>query len=106
MPRAAVNEASTRPQEPKYLRGYVGLRSHGRVNNFVWLEPKRTKSVVHIGFRISTAGEWNDRFEEAGLRVHSHRKRRVRVTVTVEEFGEHRDLIRTAIVDTIREHGA
>jgi hypothetical protein len=76
------------------------------VKNFVWLEPKPTKKIVHVGFLNGNAGQWKDRFEEAGVPVKSPNKRRVWISVTPDGFKTHEDLIREAIVDTIQEFGA
>ncbi|MCK4874115.1 MAG: hypothetical protein KAS72_15435 [Phycisphaerales bacterium] len=101
---AMINEASKQPQEFNYLRGYIGLRSNGVVRNIMTLSPKRTKKFVHIGFHHPEAGSWHDRFEEAGVPSRKGRNgRRFRVSVTPEEFASHQDLIREAIVETVKE---
>lgn len=102
-----INEVSTQPQELNYQRHYLGLRSNGVVRNMVWLSPKPTKKLVHIGFRNSEAKAWHDRFEEAGVPVRSGRKgRRFRVSVSPDEFTDHKDLIREAVNDTVKEFEA
>ena len=101
---AMINEASKQPQEFNYLRRYMGLRSNGVVRNIMYLSPKPTKKFVHIGFRHPEASSWHDRFEEAGVPGWKGRKgRRFRVSVTPQEFASHEDLIREAIVDTVKE---
>ena len=101
---AMINEECKQPQELNYLRGYMGLRSNGVVRNMMWLSPKPTKKFVHIGFRHPEASAWHDRFEEAGVPGWKGRKgRRFRVSVTPEEFAAHKDLIREAIVATVKE---
>jgi len=101
-----INEATKTPQEFNYLRGHIGLQSNGVVKNFVWLGPRPTKRIVHIGFLNANAAQWKDRFEEAGVPVQSRHKRRFRVTVTPDELKTHEDLIREAIVETIQEFDA
>lgn len=101
-----INEAARSPQEFKYLRGYIGLRSGGVVKNFVWLSPKPTKKFVHVGFLNANAEQWKDRFEEAGVPVKSRHRRRFRISVTPEDFKTHQDLIRQAIVETVKEYDA
>lgn len=87
-----------------FLRRYIGLRSNGVVNNFVYMAPKRTKNIVHIGLRLSNADEWRDRFEEAGVPARSQRKRRVTVTVSPDEYAQHRALIAQAIADAVQQN--
>ena len=103
---AIINESSQTPQELNYLRGYIGLRSNGVVKNYVYIAPTKTRKFSHIGFRNDNAKEWNERFEEAGVTSVSRRKSRFKITVTPQEFKEHRDLIKEAIDETIKEHGA
>jgi hypothetical protein len=101
-----INQTARTPQELNYLRGYIGLQSNGVVKNFVWLAPKPTKKIIHIGFLNTIAGEWKQRFEEAGVPVSSRHKRRFRVSVTPEEFQVQQELIREAIVETVKESDA
>lgn len=102
-----INQASKQPQEFNYLRGYMGLRSNGVVRNTMWLSPKPTKNLLHLGFRHADASTWFDRFEEAGVPGWKGRNgRRFRISVTPTEFAEHRDLIREAVVDAFRESEA
>lgn len=100
-----INEAGRTPQEFNYLRGYMGLKSNNVVRNVLWLSPKPTKKIVHIGFRSTNASSWKDRFEEAGIPVPGHRKTKFRISVTREDFDLHRDLIREAIVEAVKEFG-
>lgn len=101
---AMINEASKQPQEFNYLRGYMGLRSNGVVRNFISLSPKPTKKFVHISFLHPEANSWHDRFVEAGVPGWKGRKgRRFRVSMTSEEFVSHEDLMREAIVSTVKE---
>ncbi|MCZ6493085.1 MAG: hypothetical protein O6933_03300 [Planctomycetota bacterium] len=101
---AMINEAARQPQELNYLRRYMGLRSHGVVKNFVSLSPKPTKKIVHVAFLNSNGSSWSDRFEEASVPVRTGRGgRRFRISVTPKEFTRHQDLIREAIVDTVKE---
>lgn len=95
-----INEAARTPQEFNYLQHYIGLRANGVVKNFVWLSPKPTKKIMHIGFLNQNAEHWKDRFEEAGVPVQSRRKKRFKLSVTHEDFEKHRDVIREAIEDT------
>ena len=101
---AMINEASEKPQELNYLRGYLGLRSNGVVRNIISLSPKRTKKFVHIGFLHPEANSWHDRFEKDGVPGRKGRSgRRFRISVTPEEFASHQDLIREAIAETVKE---
>lgn len=101
-----VNEAARSQQEFNYLQHYFGLRSNGVVKNFVTFSPKPTKKFVHIRFRNAEAGKWKDRFEEVGVPVRTHRKRVFWVSMTQNHFKEHRDLIRQAIEETVKEFDA
>lgn len=98
-----INEVGRTKHQFNYLRRYIGLRSNGVVKNIVRLSPKRTKKLVHISFRSANAGSWKDRLEAAGVPVPGHTRTRVRISVTQESFGQHRDLIREAITETVRE---
>ncbi len=98
-----INNAASSPKEFNYLRGYLGLRSNGLVKNFISFHPKRTKNFIHIVFRNENAATWKDSFEEAGVRVQSRHKGRVRITVTPSEFKEHADIIQKAIIDTVNK---
>ncbi len=104
--REMINATAKVPQELNFLRGYVGLRGHGVVRNFVSMSPKRTKQIVHVRFHNERAAEWKDRFDAAGVPAEARRKDRLRVTVTPDEFAEHRDLIREVVAETVKEQGA
>ena len=98
-----INGAAGTKRELNYLRGYIGLQSNGVVNNFVHMGPKPTKHFTHIYFRNSNGDQWIQRFEEAGVPVASKKKGRFRISVTAEQFAEHQDVIREAIVETVKE---
>lgn len=100
---AMINTHATHPQEFNYLRGYIGLQSNGLVKNFVSLAPKRTKNFVHIWIRNANAFAWKDRFEEAGVPVRSHGKRRFRVTMSPKDFEHHKDNLDEVLLETARE---
>ncbi len=103
---AMINSTASSPQELNYLRGYIGLRSNGVVRNFIYLAPKRTKRFTHISFNNSNSEKWKGKFEEVGVPVSSKRKGRFRVSVTPDEFGEHKALICQAIEETVKEFEA
>jgi hypothetical protein len=98
-----INGAGEKQRQLNYLKGYIGLRSNGVVRNFIALHPRRTKRLIHIGFRNSKAAQWKDRFEEAGMQARSHHKDRFRLSVTPGDFKEHQDLIQEAILETAKE---
>jgi hypothetical protein len=103
---AMANAAAHVPQELNYMRHYIGLRANGVVKNFLWFSPRPTKKFVHVGFHHPDAEKWKGRFEEAGVPIHKHDKRRLQISVNTEEFKEHQDVIREAIVDTVRQYDA
>lgn len=100
---AMIKSSAITPHEFNYLRGYIGLQSHGVVNNFIHMAPKRTKNLTHIIFRNTAARKWSERFEEAGIPATSKRSNRVRVSVNPQEFEKHKALIREAIEETVKE---
>ncbi len=100
-----INSAGRAGRELNYLRGYVGLRLNGIVQNVVWLAPKPSKKVVHISFRSERAADWGQRFEAAGVPVNV-RRTRVRVTVTPDEFRQSEALIREAVSAIVKEFDA
>lgn len=91
--------------ELNYLRRYIGLRSGGVVKNVLYLSPKHTKNLVNVGFRVSGAGEWKTRFEEAGVPVQSKRKNRFQLKLTPDDFAENQSLIDEAIAAAVSEAG-
>jgi hypothetical protein len=101
-----VNEVAQTPQELNYLRGYIGLRGNGVVKNFVWFSPKPTKKFVHVGFLNDKAADWKTRFEAAAVPIQSSHKRRLRLTLTADDFAKHKDLIREVVAETVKEHEA
>jgi hypothetical protein len=101
-----VNEFSRTPKELNYLRGYIGLKSSGVVRNFIYVSPKPTKKIVHISFVTENGSDWRDRFAQAGAVVGGKRKGRYRVSVDPQTFAKHKDLIRQAVEETVKEHGA
>lgn len=101
-----INSIATTPQELNYLQGYIGLSSNGVVRNFIHFAPKRTKKFTHIVFRNPDSEQWQGRFEEAGVPVMTKRKGRFRVSVRPDEFDEHKDLIRQAVEETVKEFEA
>lgn len=99
-----INESGSIKHEFNYLRGYIGLRStHGVVNNFIHMEPKRTKHFTHIIFRNSNADTWVDKFAKIDIPVARRRNHVFRISVTPDQFTEHTDVIREAIVETVKE---
>ena len=100
-----INEFASRPQEMNFLRQYIGLRSNGVVKNFVYMSPKRTKRLVHLSFRNESSDDWKSRFEEAGVPVQSRRKGKFKISIGPRDLATHRDLVREAIADTVRELG-
>jgi hypothetical protein len=103
---AMINNSASLPQELNYLRGYMGLRSSGVVRNFIYFAPKRTKRFTHVSFSNSNSEKWREKFEEAGVPVMSKRKGRFRISVTPDEFKEHKDLILQAVTETVKEFEA
>ena len=102
-----INAVSEQRQEFNYLRGYMGLKSNGVVRNIISMSPKPTKKIVHIRFHHPESEAWHDRFEEAGVPGGKGRKgKQFRVSVTPKEFESHEDLIREAIVDTVKQSTA
>lgn len=101
-----INGTASSPQELNYLRGYIGLRSNGVVRNFIYLAPKRTKKFTHIAFSNSNSEKWKEKFEEAGIPVTAKRKGRFRISVTPDEFTEHKDLVCEAVKETVKEFEA
>jgi hypothetical protein len=101
-----INGTATVPQELNYLRGYIGLSSNGVVRNFIYFAPKPMRRYTHISFSNSNAEQWKEQFEEAGVPVTSKRKGRFRISVTADEFNEHKELLRKAIEETVKEYEA
>ena len=58
----------------------------------------------HIIFRNSNAEQWQERFEEAGVLVTAKRKGRFKVSVTPDEFTQHKELLQQAIEETVKEY--
>ena len=98
-----INGSTNTPQELNYLRGYIGLRSNGVVRNFVHFSPKRTKKFTHVIFANSNSEQWVERFEEAGVNIASKRKGRFRISINPAEFEEHKELIKEALEETVKE---
>jgi len=98
-----VNAATTSTHELNYMRGYIGLRCDGVVDNFVSFSPKRTKNFVHVWVHIADAGRWKDLFEQAGLPAISRHRRRLKLTVSPAEFEKHEKLIREVIGAAAKE---
>jgi hypothetical protein len=103
---AMINNSASSPQELNYMRRYMGLRSNGVVRNFMSLAPKPTKRFTHVSFSNSNSDKWKEKFEEAGVPVTSKRKGRFRISVTPDEFNEHKDLICQAVTETVKEFEA
>jgi len=98
-----INSVASVTQELNYLRGYIGLSSNGVVRNFIYLSPKPTKHFAHVSFSNSNADQWKEQFEEAGVPVTSKRKGRFRISVTPDEFAQHKELIQKAIEQTVKQ---
>ncbi len=99
-----INGITSVPQQFNYLRGYFGLCSNGVVRNFIHFAPRRSKHFTHIIFSNSNADKWRERFEEVGVPASSKRKTRFKISVTPDEFAKHKDLIREAIEETVKEY--
>ncbi len=102
---AIINTHAKNPQEFNYLRGYMGLRSNGVVRNVLYVSPKPTKNYVTVGVRTRAADDWKNRFEEAGVPVHSKRKNRFWLKLSREDFDQHRALIDEAVKHAVDEAG-
>ena len=100
---AMINAVASVGQEMNYLRGYIGLSSNGVVRNFIHFSPKPTKKFTHVIFSNSNSEHWKERFEEVGLTVASKRKGRLRLCVSPAEFEEHKELIKEAVTETVKE---
>ena len=98
-----INAHASAKQEFSYLRGYIGLQSNGVVNNFITMAPKPTKKFAHFWFRNANTGQWKEKFDEVGIPASSKRKVRLRISVTPDEFAEHKGLIEALIVETVKE---
>jgi hypothetical protein len=101
-----INSQSSAPQEMNYLRGYMGLRSNGVVNNFMTMAPKPTKNSINMWVRNTNAAQWKEKFEREGVPVKLGRKDRLRVSLTPTEFDENKMLIQDLITGTVKESGA
>jgi hypothetical protein len=101
-----IPQSSTAPQELNYLRGYIGLRANGVVNNFINFAPKPMKRIVHVRFRNSNAAQWKDRFDQVGIPAVAKRKGHLQISVTPEEFNEQKLLIGELVSETVKEFEA
>lgn len=100
-----VRKHASGPVELNYLRGYMGLRSNGVVRNVIYMSPKRTKNYVNVGFRVEDAGEWKDKFEEAGIPIQSKRKTRFTIKLTPDDYAAHTSLVDGAIKAAVLSAG-
>lgn len=101
-----INAVTSRQYEMNFLEQYIGLRSNGVVNNFMWFGPKKRKNIVNLGFRTSLAPEILTRFEQAALSCKLEAQRYVKVAITEEVLAAHQDLIAEAIRDTVKDNDA
>lgn len=101
-----INSHAANARSFNYLRGYIGLQSNGVVNNFIFMSPKPTKKFVHCWFRNSSAAQWKDKFDQAGVPTSNKRKDRLKISLTPEEFTAHNDLIRGIVAETVKEFEA
>lgn len=92
-----VREASGKPTELNYLRGYMGLRTNGVVRNIVGMSPKPTKGFVRLWFRNIDGLAWRERFEEAGMPAISKHKRRMSVSLTADDYRKHAAMLAQVI---------
>jgi len=100
-----VRKHARGPVEPNYLRRYMGLRSNGVVRNALDVSARPTKGFVNIRIRVSDAGEWTAKFEEAGVPAQSKRKNRFLLKLTPEDFAAHAPLIEEAVAAAVGEAG-
>lgn len=101
-----VNAVTSKKYEMNFLEQYIGLRSNGVVNNFIWFGPKKKKGVVNLGFRTALAPEIHSRFEQAALSSKLEGQRYVKVAVNEEVLAAHQDLITQAIQETVKDNDA
>lgn len=92
-----VREASGQPTELNYLRGYMGMRTNGVVRNIVGMSPKPTKGIIQMWFRNIDGPAWKDRMEEVGIPAQSKHRRRMRISLGLDDFRKHKPLIAEAV---------
>lgn len=98
-----INQHARQPHSLNYLRHYVGLQSGGIVDNFIHLSPKPSKNFAHIHFRNSDSDQWRAKLEEAGVTVSSKQKGRLKISVSPQEFSNHRHLIEQIVETSVAE---
>jgi len=98
-----IQQSGTIQQEFNYLRSYIGLKSHGVVNNFIHIRPRPTRNFVHVHIRNANATMWSEKFEECGIPARVRQRGRFRLTITPQEFAAHQDLIREVVQETVEE---
>lgn len=98
-----INGVAGTKQELNLLRGHIGLRSNGVVRNFIYLAPKPMKRFVHLTFSNANAAHWKEQFEGAGIQVANRRDGRLRISITPDEFGQYKDLVRQVVEETTKE---
>lgn len=96
-----VNSHVKNKQELNFTRSHIGLKSGGRVDNFVvfYLRNK----FVHARFRLSEPKPVLDLLEEAGLEARIRGKNRLTVTLRSDDVTEHKEMLDEVVQRAVRE---
>lgn len=97
-----ANEVTGGRYELKYAKPHVGISAPENWRHAVLAWPK--KQYTHLRISVDHAKEWVARIEEVGLPVVSRRHDRLRVTVTPQQFEQHRAFLRGLLESSLKHH--
>ncbi len=89
----------------KYNKYYIGITEDGSPNNFLVFRAK--KQFLRVEAKISDQDKWKTDLEDAGLVVLEGVKKRPRIKlqVTAEDVGMHRELLKNLFLAAYQESG-
>jgi len=96
-----VNQSGNRKCFLKLLKGYAGISEEGDWRNLILILPK--KAYLHFRVRLQEPDAWVTKIEELGLPVVKGRRNRVQVTVTPQQFQQHREFLAELVSATIAD---
>lgn len=96
-----ANEVAEPKLELKFLKGHLGLCSHGSFFNVAALFPKKT--FLPIRMRVSDSDDWLKRLDDAGVQVKSRKPGSVTIIIRPSEIRQHEVIMRELIHQAIRE---
>lgn len=96
-----VNQSGKRKCILRYLKRHTAISEDGDWRNLIAVLPK--KAYLHFRIRVQEPEAWITKIEEIGLPVVKQRQNRLRVTISPQQFQQHKAFLTELISATIAD---